>query len=181
MAKAKSQALSPFMTQLKEKIDVKNIHQLPKVVKVIVAIGIGSIVTRKGLKDFSEFEKNLMKITGQKPQLIKSRKAISNFKLREGMAVMMRVTLRKHRAEDFIKRVSTLILPRIRDFQGLSAKSFDSQANYSFGLKSYELFPEFGLEDVTIPMGIQMSVVCDSRSKDDTKALLETYGLVFQK
>ena len=101
---------------LQKKISVKNINAVPKLDRVIVAIGIGSLVTRKSLKDFDEFEKNLQKITGQKPRLIKSKKSISNFKLREGLPVMLQVTLRKAKAYDFVDRFVKLVLPRVRDF-----------------------------------------------------------------
>jgi len=89
------------------------------------------LATRKSLKDFDEFDKNLMKISGQKPRMIKSKKSISNFKLREGLPVMLQVTLRKTKAHDFVDRFVKLVLPRMRDFSGLSDKSFDPQANYS--------------------------------------------------
>ena len=107
---------SELFAKLKDHLNLKNINQDPKVDKVIVAMGIGSLVTRKGHKDFEEFERNLIRITGQKPVLIKSRKAISNFKLREGMPVMLKVTLRGERAYDFLDRFCKLVLPRVRDF-----------------------------------------------------------------
>jgi len=107
---------SELFAKLKDHLNLKNINQAPKVDKVIVAMGIGSLVTRKGHKDFEEFERNLIRITGQKPVLIKSRKAISNFKLREGVPVMLKVTLRGERAYDFLDRFCKLVLPRVRDF-----------------------------------------------------------------
>ena len=100
---------SELFEQMKDQLQLKNINETPKVDKVVVSMGIGSIVTRKWHKDFEEFEKNLKTITGQKPQLCKSRKSISNFKLREGMPVMLRVTLRKSRATDFLDRVTKLV------------------------------------------------------------------------
>jgi large subunit ribosomal protein L5 len=116
-----------IVPMLKEKLGVKNVNQTPKIDKVIVSIGIGSLATRKSIKDFEEFEKNLKKITGQKPVLIKSRKAISNFKLREGMPVMLKSTLRRDKAYDFLDRFVKVVLPRLRDFNGLSSKSFDAK------------------------------------------------------
>jgi large subunit ribosomal protein L5 len=129
--------------KMKEKLHLKNINEAPKVDKVIVAMGIGSLVTRKGHKDFEEFEKNLKIITGQKPHLCKSKKSISNFKLREGLPVMLKVTLRKDRAVDFLERMTKLVLPRVRDFTGISKKSFDPQGNLNFGILNYGIFPEF--------------------------------------
>ncbi|MEI8091178.1 MAG: 50S ribosomal protein L5 [bacterium] len=116
---------------LQKNLGIKNINAVPKLEKVIVAIGIGSLATRKSVKDFDEFEKVILKITGQKARMIKSKKSISNFKLREGLPVMLQVTLRKQRAYDFVDRFVKLVLPRMRDFSGLSDKSFDNQANYS--------------------------------------------------
>jgi large subunit ribosomal protein L5 len=120
-----------------------------------------------------------MKITGQKPVVIKSRQAISNFKLREGMPVMLKTTLRASKAKDFLKRLTSIVLPRIRDFSGISSKSFDAFGNYNLGLKSYALFPEFGLDDVSIPMGLQITITLRSRSIKDSKILMEQYGFIF--
>lgn len=116
---------------LQKQLDIKNINAVPKIDKVIVTVGIGSLATRKSLKDFDEFEKIITKITGQKSRVFKSKKAISNFKLREGLPVMLQTTLRKQRAYDFLDRFVKLVMPRIRDFSGLTEKNFDGQGNYS--------------------------------------------------
>ncbi|HCB51837.1 TPA: 50S ribosomal protein L5 [Patescibacteria group bacterium] len=166
---------------LKEKLGVKNINAVPTIDKVIVSIGIGSLATRKSVKDFEEFEKNLKKITGQKPTLIKSRKSISNFKLREGMPVMLKVTLRRERAYDFLDRFVKVVLPRVRDFSGLSGKSFDHKGNYSIGLVNYNIFPELNVDDASTPMGLQITVVTKGDSDSaKSKALLESLGLIFK-
>ena len=149
---------SELFEQMKDQLQLKNINETPKVDKVVVSMGIGSIVTRKWHKDFEEFEKNLKTITGQKPQLCKSKKSISNFKLREGMPVMLRVTLRKSRAADFLDRVTKLVLPRIRDFTWVSKKSFDPQGNLNFGIANYAIFPELAVDAVTIPMWVQITI-----------------------
>ena len=120
---------SELFAKLKDHLQLKNINQVPKIDKVIVSMGIGSFVTRKGHKDFEEFEKNLIRIAGQKPVLIRSKKAISNFKLREGMPVMLKVTLRGVRAYDFLDRFAKMVLPRIRGFSGVSKKNFDPKGN----------------------------------------------------
>lgn len=164
---------------LQKKLDIKNVNAVPKIEKVVVSIGIGSLVTRKGQKDFEEFESNLIKITGQKPRLVKSKKSISNFKLREGMPVMMQSTLRRHKALDFLDRLNKLVLPRVRDFDGFSAKSFDPQGNFNLGLKNYNIFPELGLEDATIPMWLQINIVTTGNA-EETKALLEELGFIFK-
>jgi large subunit ribosomal protein L5 len=166
--------------KMKEKLHLKNINEAPKVDKVIVAMGIGSLVTRKGHKDFEEFEKNLKTITGQKPHLCKSKKSISNFKLREGLPVMLKVTLRKDRALDFLERTTKLVLPRVRDFTGISKKSFDPQGNLNFGIVNYALFPEFGVEEVSIPMGLQITVVTTAGNPEKAQLFLEEMGFIFK-
>jgi len=120
-----------ILKDLQKKIGVKNINAVPKIDKVIVAIGIGSLATRKSLKDFDEFEKIITKITGQKSRVYKSKKAISNFKLRENLPVMLQTTLRKQKAYDFLDRFVKLVMPRMRDFSGFSEKTFDGQGNFS--------------------------------------------------
>ncbi|GHW02638.1 50S ribosomal protein L5 [candidate division SR1 bacterium] len=166
--------------QLKDKLQLKNINETPKIDKVVVSMGIGSLVTRKGHKDFEEFERNLKIITGQKPRMCKSKKSISNFKLREGMPVMLNVTLRKDKALDFIERVTKLVLPRIRDFSGISKKSFDPKGNLNFGIKNYALFPEFAVDAVNIPMGIQITVVSTAGNPEKAQVFLETLGFIFK-
>ncbi|HPC34120.1 MAG TPA: 50S ribosomal protein L5 [Candidatus Absconditabacterales bacterium] len=169
-----------YKNNLQKRLNLKNVNAIPTIESVIINMGIGSIVTRKGHKDFEEFEKNLAKITGQKPRIVKAKKSISNFKLREGMPVMLQSTLRGNRALDFIERLYKLILPRIRDFSGLNKRSFDSQANLTIGIKNYSIFPELGLDDVTIPMGIGITIVTSTNDKEKSIALLEELGFVFK-
>ena len=182
---------SELFEQMKDQLQLKNINETPKVDKVVVSMGIGSIVTRKWHKDFEEFEKNLKTITGQKPQLCKSKKSISHFKLREGMPVMhfklregmpvmLRVTLRKSRATDFLDRVTKLVLPRIRDFTWVSKKSFDPQGNLNFGIANYAIFPELAVDAVTIPMGIQITVVTTAGTPEKAQIFLQDLGFIFK-
>ncbi len=164
----------------KEKLGAKNPNAMPRIEKVVVACGIGSLVTRKWHKDFDEFEKNLIKITGQKPQMIKSRKSISNFKLREWLPVMLRVTLRKKKAYDFMDRFVKLVLPRVRDFSWLSEKSFDHQANFNMWLVNYNVFPELNVDDVVTPIWLQITVVTSTKDTEKAKELLKGLGLIFK-
>ena len=166
--------------KMKDKLQLKNINETPKVDKVIVSMGIGSLVTRKGHKDFEEFENNLKTITGQKPCLCKSKKAISNFKLREGMPVMLKVTLRKERALDFLERVCKLVFPRVRDFAWISKRSFDAKGNLNFGIVNCALFPELAVDAVTIPMGLQVTVVTTAGSAEKSQIFLEELGFMFK-
>jgi large subunit ribosomal protein L5 len=167
---------------LAKKLDIKNVNAVPMLEKVIISMGIGSLVTRKSLKDFDEFEKNLRTITGQKARITKSKKAISNFKLREEMPVMMQVTLRKQRAYDFLDRFVKLVLPRVRDFAGINAKSFDKGGrSINIGLKDYNVFPELGVEDVSTPMGLGITIVTSGKNVVESKALLEALGFIFKE
>ena len=120
-----------ILKNLQKQLAIKNINAVPKIDKIIVAIGIGSLATRKSVKDFSEFEKILLNLTGQKSRILKSKKAISNFKLREDMPVMLQTTLRRQKAYDFLDRLVKLVMPRMRDFSGFTDKNFDGQGNFS--------------------------------------------------
>lgn len=164
---------------LQKKLDIKNINAVPKVDKVIVAIGIGSLATRKGHKNFEEIEHNLQIITGQKPRMIRSKQAISNFKLRVDMPVMLQVTLRREKAYSFLEKLTKLVLPRERDFEGLTPKKFDNAANYNMGLKSYDVFPEINLDNVTIPVGLQITIVSTTDDKKQAQGLLEELWFIF--
>lgn len=165
--------------KLMDKLALKNIHQVPTIDKVIVAIGTGSLHTRKWMKDFSEFEKNLTLITGQKPSMVMSRKNISNFKLRAGMPIMLRVTLRGKKAHYFLEKVMSIVLPRVRDFAWLSSKSFDHAGNYSFGLQSYAIFPELHPDTITVPTWLQITIATSTNDKVHTKNMLQEMWFVF--
>ncbi|PJA49112.1 MAG: 50S ribosomal protein L5 [candidate division SR1 bacterium CG_4_9_14_3_um_filter_40_9] len=170
-----------ILPALAKKLSIKNVNAVPKLEKVVVAVGIGSLATRKSIKDFDEFEKNLIKITGQKPRITKSKKAISNFKLREGLPVMMQCTLRKERAYSFLDKFVKLVLPRVSDFAGISEKSFDKEGrSINIGLQNYNVFPELGVEDIVTTMGMQVTIVLKSKNASESKALLEALGFIFK-
>lgn len=170
---------SETRSALKKDLQKKNIHQVPSLDKVIVSVGIGSLATRKGIKDFSEIEKNLAAITGQKPVMVRSKKAISNFKLREDMPVMLKVTLRRAKAYEFLDKLTKMVMPRVRDFNGLSAKSFDPNNNYNIGLPSQAIFPEILGDDANATMGIQVNIVTNALTKEDAIAMMKSLGFIF--
>lgn len=122
-----------------------------------------------------------MHITGQKPQMILSKKSISNFKLRENMPVMLRCTLRNKKAYDFLERVIQLVLPRVRDFQGISPKKFDGHGNYTLGLVSQAVFPEINPEELTTPIGVQITIVTTTTVDAEARAFMESIGFIFPK
>jgi large subunit ribosomal protein L5 len=167
--------------ELKEKLGKKNIHEVPQIDKIIVSMGIGSLVTRKGIKDFSDLEKNLATITGQKPVVVRAKRSVSNFKLREGMPVMLKVTLRGKRAYDFIDRMVKLYLPRVRDFKGISPRKFDGFGNYNYAFLNQTVFPEINPDDIKTPMGVQVNIVTTTDSDEEAKTLMESLGFIFEK
>ena len=143
--------------KLQTELNRKNVHAIPKLEKVKINIGIGSWI-RSGNKDFQPIIDNLQDITGQKPITNKSKKAISNFKLREGMPVGLTVTLRKKRMYDFINKLVNVVMPRMRDFRGISTKGFDKNGNYNIGMNDVSIFPEVNLENTEKIHGIQITV-----------------------
>lgn len=159
---------------------LKNVHEVPKLTKVIVCCGIGSLATRKWVKDFSEVENNIKAITGQKPVLINAKKSVSNFKLREWMPVMLKVTLRWERAYDFIERLVHFVLPRVRDFSGLNEKSFDKLGNISFGFKDVSVFPEINVDNLTLAAWLQVTIVPTSSDKVQSLAFIKSLWLIFK-
>lgn len=167
--------------QLQEKLGKTNVHEVPVLEKVVVAVGIWSLATRKGVKDFSDIEKNIMTITGQKPHIILSKKSISNFKLREDMPVMLRTTLRGKKAYDFIERLVALVLPRLRDFQWVSNKKFDGRGNYSLWFSSQAVFAEIAPEEVTTNTGVQITIVTSTTVDAEAKTLLQSLGIIFMQ
>ncbi len=170
-----------YIEEMKKRFGERNVNSLPMLDSVIVSMWIWSLVTRKGHKDFTELENNLIAITGQKPKIVKAKKSVSNFKLREGMPVMLQCTLRGQRALDFCDRLVKVVLPRVRDFEGFNKKSFDKQANITVGLKNYNLFPEIWLDDVSIPMWLGMTFVTTASKAEDSIALMEWMWFIFKK
>jgi len=164
---------------LRKELGLKNDLAVPRVEKVRVNVGIGSLT--KQTKDFSEVVDNIAKITGQKPVVTKAKIAVSNFKLRKGMPVGVTTTLRGKRAYDLIDRLVSVVLPRVRDFRGLSVKAFDGSGNYSIGLREALVFPEISPDDITNVHGIQVTIVTTAKNDDEGFALLKKMGFPFKK
>lgn len=167
--------------ELQTKLGKANVFQVPKLIKIVVSSGIWSLHTRKGIKDFTEVEKNIAKITWLKPTYVYSKKAVSNFKLREGMPMMLKVTLRKDKAYQFVERLTNLVLPRVRDFDGFSDKIFDRWGNFSIWFKDLTIFPELTGDDFNIPAWLQVTVVSTSSDKEENKLLAQSLWFLFKK
>lgn len=165
--------------KLQKDLGLKNINSVPALEKIKVNIGIGTYM--RNSKDYSEIAENVTMITGQKPVVSKARVAISNFKLRVGMPVGLSVTLRKQKMYDFMDRLVNIVLPRVRDFQGVSPKSFDQKGNYSLGLKDCSVFPELDIEDIAKIHGLQITITTTAENPEQGKALLTEMGFPFKK
>jgi len=164
---------------LKEEFKYTNSHQIPRIVKVVVSAGVGRAVS--DAKHLDAAAETLAKITGQHPVTTIARKSIASFKLREGNKVGTTVTLRGSRAEEFLDQLTSIVLPRIRDFRGISATAFDPFGNYSLGLPDHSIFPQIPFEEVGTTHGLQVNVVTTAKTAAEGKKLLELMGFPFRK
>jgi len=169
---------SEIAPQLQKDFDFKNVHQIPGLVKVVVNTGVGE-AARDG-KIIDGAVKDLVAITGQKPQVTLARKSIAQFKLREGQAIGAHVTLRGDRAWEFLDRLISLALPRIRDFRGLSDKQFDGNGNYTFGLQEQSVFHEIDQDKIDRVRGFDITIVTTAKTDDEGRALLKALGFPFK-
>jgi len=165
--------------ELQKDLGLTNVHEVPRIEKVIVNAGLG---TAKDDKKVLEIASNtISKITGQRPISTIAKKSIATFKLREGSKIGLKVTLRGARMYEFLDRVINIVWPRLRDFHGMSNRSFDAQGNYSFGFSDQSAFPELTFEETSSPHGLQVIVVIKSNSIEHSKALLIKLGVPFEK
>jgi large subunit ribosomal protein L5 len=163
---------------LKEKLGRDNIHSLPRLEKIVVNMGVGQAVTDK--KYMEDAVAALTQITGQKPIVCKARKSVAGFKLREGMEIGCKVTLRGARMYEFLDRLISLALPRVRDFRGLNPGAFDGHGNYNLGLTEQLVFPELNPDKFTRPQGMNITMVISTESDGDSRELLRGFGLPFK-
>lgn len=168
-----------FAAELQKQLDLANPHQVPKLEKITLNIGLGKA---KDDKKIIEAAKNtLRKITGQNPVETVAKKSIASFKLREGNMIGLKVTLRGDRMYEFLDRLITIVLPRLRDFHGVSLKAFDRQGNYALGLTDQSVFPELSFDETTTSHGMQVIMTIRSQGGAHSQALLEKFGLPFEK
>lgn len=180
MNKLRAKYNKELRAQIKEQLGLKNVMAVPKVDKVVLNIGLGKATQEKQWVDLGS--SILQRISGQKPVLTKARKSISNFKVREGMIVGAKVTLRGERMYDFLDKLVNATLPRLRDFYGLDRKKgFDGHGNYILGFKEHIVFPEIGMEDVDKTHGLEVSVVTSAKNDEQALALLIALGFPFKK
>jgi large subunit ribosomal protein L5 len=164
---------------LMKKFNYKSIMQVPVLHKIVVNMGVGAAVSDAKL--IEEAAKELETITGQKPSIRKAKKAISNFKLREGLSIGCMVTLRKERMYEFMDRLLNIALPRVRDFRGLSDKSFDGRGNYTLGIKEQIIFPEINVDKINKILGMDITFVTTAPNDNEAYELLQAFGVPFRK
>ena len=168
-----------IVPKLRSEFGYKNVHQVPKLEKVVVNIGLGEATQNPKLLERAMEE--LTVITGQRPTIRRAKKSVSNFKLREGQAIGCTVTLRGARQWEFLDRLLSVALPRVRDFQGVSPKAFDGRGNCSLGVRGQLIFPEVEYANVARVRGLQVSIVTTARTDEEGKRLLELLGMPFAR
>ena len=165
--------------ELKETLELSNIMETPRLVKIVVNSGVGKATQQQSLLEGAT--RDLERITGQKPAITRAKKSIAGFKLREGQPIGVKVTLRGDRAWEFMDRVISLAIPRIRDFRGLSPKSFDGTGNYTFGVTEQLIFPEIEYDEIDTPRGMDITIVTTARNDDEGRAFLGAFGFPFRQ
>jgi len=173
----KEKYLSEIVPELKEKFEYKSIMEVPKITKISVNKGIGAAVADKKLVDVGVEE--LTTITGQKAVATIAKNSISNFKLREGMPIGARVTLRGNKMYEFLDRLVTVALPRVRDFRGIKQKGFDGRGNYTLGVQEQIIFPEISIDKVNQITGMDITFVTTAKTDEESYALLKAFGMPF--
>jgi large subunit ribosomal protein L5 len=179
MARLQERYQKEIIPHLKQKLGRDNVLSLPRLLKISVNMGVG-----KALQDKNRMEQaaeQLAQITGQRPQVIKAKRAVSGFRLREGNEVGCRVTLRGRRMYEFLDRLISIALPRIRDFRGVNPKSFDGNGNYSLGLTEQGVFPEIDPDKVNFVQGMDVTFVTSVRNDDEARELLRSFGMPFRE
>jgi large subunit ribosomal protein L5 len=164
---------------LKEKFGYQNPMQVPKLDKIVINMGVGEAVADR--KKLDNAMADLAKISGQKPVATKARKSVANFKLRQGMPIGCKVTLRRERMFEFLDRLVNVALPRVRDFRGVSPKSFDGRGNFALGIREQIVFPEINYDEVDESRGMDVIICTTAQTDDEARALLEGFGIPFRK
>ena len=178
MARLRQKYRDDIMSKLKDELGYTNVHQIPKIEKISINMGLGEAVQNSKILEGAT--KQLALMTGQKPIITRARKSIAGFKLREGMPIGCKVTLRRDRMYEFLDRLITIALPRVRDFRGISPKGFDGRGNYTLGVKEQIIFPEIDIDKVNKITGMDITFVTSTNSDEEAKSLLTEFGLPFK-
>ena len=178
MARMKDKYREEVAPALQERFNIENVMRIPKIEKIVVNMGVGEAVANSKAMDGAM--EDLQKITGQKPQLRRARKSIAGFKIRDGMPVGAKVTLRGERMWEFLDRLISIALPRVRDFRGVSPTGFDGRGNYALGLREQLIFPEISYDEVDATRGLDVAVVTTAETDDEARELLRLLGMPFR-
>jgi large subunit ribosomal protein L5 len=168
-----------LVPELKEKLGLKNTMQVPRILKITINMGVGEAVADKKVMDAATAD--MTKITGQKPAVTKAKKSVATFKVRDGQAIGCKVTLRGDRMYEFLDRLVSIAIPRIRDFRGISTRSFDGRGNYSLGVKEQIIFPEIQYDQIDQIRGMDITISTSARDDKHGRALLEAFNFPFRK
>ena len=178
LQKAYAENVSP---KLKEQFGFTNVHQIPRIEKIVISMGLGKAVVAGDKQRMDVAERELTLIAGQKPVRTKAKKSVAGFKVREGMETGLMVTLRGARMWEFFDRLINLAIPRVKDFRGLNPKGFDGQGNYNFGLNEQVVFPEIDSATVNYQQGMNITITTSASNAEEGRALLEGFGFPFKK
>jgi large subunit ribosomal protein L5 len=171
--------LEKVVPELMKKFGYKNVHQVPQIAKIVINVGLSEAKENVKVVDVATAE--IGAITGQKPQICKAKKSVSNFKIRQGMPIGIKVTLRGERMYEFYDRLVNVAIPRIRDFHGVEPKSFDGRGNYNLGLNEQYIFPEISVEKSDKPRGMNITIATTSKNDEQARELLGLMGMPFKK
>ncbi len=177
MARLKERYDKEILPELKKNLGYENLMQVPRLEKVVINVGLGELAHEKDL--MKPVREDLATITGQRPLITRAKKSIANFNIREGAPVGLKVTLRGKRMYEFIDRLINFVIPRIRDFRGVSKKAFDQSGNYTLGLKDQSVFPELDLDKIKLSHGMDICFVTTANSPEEAKELLKSFGMPF--
>lgn len=178
MARLQTQYREKIVPDLMQKFGYQSVMQVPRIAKITLNMGVGEAVNDK--KNIDTAVADLTKIAGQKPVVTKARKAIANFKIRQGLAIGTMVTLRGARMYEFLDRLVTIAFPRVRDFRGVSGRAFDGRGNYNIGLKEQIIFPEIEYDKIDKLRGLNISITTTAKSDEEAKALLAAFRFPFR-
>ena len=178
MANFKTKYREEILPKLKEELGLKNVHEVPRITKITLNMGVGEAIGDK--KVIEHALADMEKIAGQKPVVTKARNSVAGFKVREGWPIGVKVTLRRERMYEFLERLVGIALPRVRDFRGLSPKSFDGRGNYSMGVKEQIIFPEVDYDKIDTLRGLDITLTTTAKNDEEGRALLKAFNFPFR-
>jgi large subunit ribosomal protein L5 len=179
MSRLQEKFENELMGELQKKLDLKNPMEVPRITKITLNMGVGGAIADK--KVLENARSDMEKISGQRPITCNARKSVAAFKIRDGMPIGCKVTLRRERMYEFLDRLVNIAIPRIRDFRGLNPKSFDKQGNYSMGVQEQIIFPEINYDEVDAIRGMDITITTTARNAEEGKALLEMFSFPFKR